>query len=464
MFDELGPKAKVLTMRYVKQRGWRAWFLADRVEVTASIEKVDLERYTEGKLDSSLRTEIPEKEKGKKKQESAVNLNDNLAQLKESIRQDVDLSGIEEEKESTYGDPRLKDSEKPKPLPKKPKESDQDRARRKLAALRAVPQGGKKEGSTKVEKEEVSRLDQLRKVIREELSVSQKEQHVQHHPTEMEKPGKDTRFLLSKGVDLAIAKKLEQLVEEGLQGHIFASEKEERTYRLNRMMRAIAAMLQTAGPLHIPVQADPEIVAIVGPTGVGKTTTLAKIASWYACRGHRVSVISIDTVKIGAREQIRALAHKFDLDLQMVSDASGLRAAVAAHQDADLILIDTAGQCQYRSENIKQLSEVLGSVKGIKNLLALSATTKDIDSYGTVEQFFSMKIDSIIVTKLDETIAHGLLVNLCQKTKLPLRYLTNGQCIEQDLQIADALSIARSLLLENNERRFDRLRKMATVS
>jgi flagellar biosynthesis protein FlhF len=470
--EELGPKATVLTMRYIKQSGWRAWFAADRVEVTAAVDKEDLEAYTSQRI--APVSPQPQEES------SSASLNDNLAALKASILEDVDLAPVEEPpSQATYSDPRLTRSKEPEAVAPKvvtpKKDVSQQRAMRKLASLRRElpsPEEKKPEPKafTQLGKElieefttdnapktagqgDVERLDAMRKIIREELSGVRSGTAT----------GQDTRFLTGKGVDSQLAQLFDAEVTEALKERHFDSSKEERTARLNRLMRAIASRIHTTGPLQMSAARRPAIVAIVGPTGVGKTTTLTKIAGHYANRGYKVSVISIDNVKVGAREQIRALAQKFALELTVATDALELRAAVATHRDADLILIDTAGQSQYHTNEVEALASVLTSVSGLQILLALSATTKDIDSYGSAQQFACMNIDSLIVTKLDETIAHGLLVNICEKTHLPLRYLTTGQCLEEDLEVADALSIARSLLLEHNEKRFDKVRKMAAV-
>ena len=131
--------------------------------------------------------------------------------------------------------------------------------------------------------------------------------------------------------------------------------------------------------------------------------------------------------------------------------------------DYDLVFIDTGGRSQYDWQDVDSLGAMLVGIDNLKLYLTLSATTKDVDVYGIIQQFSSLGIESLIFTKLDETIAYGLFVNVCEKMKLPISYLTAGRRVPQDLKICDAADVAKKILVEHNGAKFKDLRDLASA-
>lgn len=302
--------------------------------------------------------------------------------------------------------------------------------------------------------------NEIRNIIREEIQNAGKS--VQEAPEAEIKPIGSTGFLIQKGVLPSIAYEIEQTLKKQF-GNIDLNEKsDKKTQWINALRRELARRIETAGPILLQAS-KPAIYAIIGPTGVGKTTTLIKIATEYSGNlGKRVGIISLDQ-KVGAQDQIKKLTSQYQIPLALATTGYELRSAVDAFSDRHLILIDTGGRSQYKWEEIDKLSEVLSCVDEVHALLALSATTKDVDMIGTVQEFSRIGIDSLVLTKMDETIAYGVLLNLCCKTKMKIRYLTNGQTIPSDLSIADPNAISRQMLVMHNSRSFNHLRKMATA-
>lgn len=191
----------------------------------------------------------------------------------------------------------------------------------------------------------------------------------------------------------------------------------------------------------------PKIAALIGPTGVGKTTTLAKIAAKFVLeQGARVALITADTYRISAVEQLKTYSDILGLPLEIVYNPEALKQAIAKHQDKQLILIDTAGRSQYNAYQMKELSELLNVDAGIEKHLVLSATTKTSDGLALMENFAVCKPDRVILTKVDETSTHGILLNILHRRKAALSYLTNGQSVPDDIEPAGVERVAELLL------------------
>lgn len=190
-------------------------------------------------------------------------------------------------------------------------------------------------------------------------------------------------------------------------------------------------------PLAIGINKAPTVVAMVGPTGVGKTTTAAKIAAWYSIHeGMKVVLISMDCYRIGATDQLRTYAKIMRLPCEIALRKKDLQLALLRHQDKDLIIIDTAGKSPYDQNHLKELGEwfALGNV--IDPYLVLSATCKKEDLQQIIVTYESLQIKGLILSKLDETRAYATLCQLLAGTKLPISCLCTGQRVPEDFLLA----------------------------
>ena len=191
----------------------------------------------------------------------------------------------------------------------------------------------------------------------------------------------------------------------------------------------------------------PKIVALIGPTGVGKTTTLAKIAAKFVLEeGAKVALITADTYRISAVEQLKTYSDILGLPLEIVYNPQALREAIEKHKDKQLILIDTAGRSQYNAYQMKELSELLNIDVDIEKHLVMSATTKTSDGLELLDNFSLCKPDRVIFTKVDETKTHGIILNILHRRKAALSYLTNGQSVPDDIEPASIDKLAELLL------------------
>ena len=180
-----------------------------------------------------------------------------------------------------------------------------------------------------------------------------------------------------------------------------------------------------------------KIVALLGPTGVGKTTTVAKIASEQMLKYKRkVALISVDTNHSSAAEQIRSFAKKIKVPFSVAKDKAEMNRVIDSYEDYDSIIIDTDGCSQRNEKQLYEMREIFDERGRIHNALVLSATSKDSDMSEVTRKFGCMPIDSIIFTKLDESASYGSLFNHAIRFKKPLSYLTVGQKVPEDIEVA----------------------------
>ena len=208
----------------------------------------------------------------------------------------------------------------------------------------------------------------------------------------------------------------------------------------------IEAEIAVAGPIQL-TPGRSRLVALVGPTGVGKTTTIAKLAAQYRLREkRRVGLITVDTYRIAAVEQLRTYADIIDLPMQVVSTPREMREAVRRMSDLDLILLDTAGRSPKDNVRIQELRAFVSEADADEVHLVLSAMTCARSLQQTAERFSAVGATALILTKLDEASSLGNLLSLLRFSKLPLSYLTNGQNVPDDIETVNAQRLARLIL------------------
>ncbi len=191
-----------------------------------------------------------------------------------------------------------------------------------------------------------------------------------------------------------------------------------------------------------------KVVVMVGPTGVGKTTTIAKLAANYSLIGNKkVGLITIDTYRIAAVDQLKTYADIINVPLKVAYTVGELKQALDSFHNMDLVLIDTSGRSHL---NLMQMSELHAALKQInaKIYLVLSAATKSQDLTAIINAFKVLGIDSIIITKLDETQSYGILIQAANYGKAPISFITNGQSVPDDIQVAAESNLINLILGE----------------
>ncbi len=202
------------------------------------------------------------------------------------------------------------------------------------------------------------------------------------------------------------------------------------------VLRQMASLLKVSGPIEA-VKGRGRVVAFIGPTGVGKTTTLVKLASQYALV-HRlkVALLTADTYRIGAVEQLRIYRDIMDLPFEAVRSPEEVGPALRRYADCDLIFFDTAGRSPQNRRQIQDLKAFLEAAHPAETHLCVSATTKNADLLPIVGKFGLVPVNRFLVTKCDETREHGLLLNLAAGFQVPLSYLGTGQNVPNDIEAA----------------------------
>lgn len=198
------------------------------------------------------------------------------------------------------------------------------------------------------------------------------------------------------------------------------------------------------------IKGQQKVMMFVGPTGVGKTTTLAKIAARFSYlnkKRHKVGIITLDTYRIGAVEQLFQYAKMMRLPIEDVVDINDFEGALQSLGSCDVVLIDTAGSSQYDKEKLMTLDAFLrhSSVQIDVNLV-LSASTKLEDLKEIYENFSFLDIDTLIFTKFDETKVFGNIFSLVYNINKPLSYISTGQEVPDDLKIASSEYLVSCML------------------
>lgn len=199
-----------------------------------------------------------------------------------------------------------------------------------------------------------------------------------------------------------------------------------------------------------PAAQGPKMIFFIGPTGVGKTTTIAKIASRFCVDGGRkVALLTADTYRIAAAEQLRTYANILEVPFRIIYSVEEISQAIRDFKDYDYILVDTAGHSHQNTEQKEVMKELIHSVDGILEkevFLVLSATTKYRDLLSIADTYSDMTDYKLIFTKLDETTTLGNLLNLKLYTGAPLSYVTCGQNVPDDIEDFNPQKTVKRLL------------------
>ena len=213
-----------------------------------------------------------------------------------------------------------------------------------------------------------------------------------------------------------------------------------------RLSIRLKKMLDVSGPPRLG-RGGPTVWALVGPTGVGKTTTVAKLAATFALRHRlRVGMVTVDTFRMAAAQQLEVYGRIMEVPTLVAATTQDMAQAMQELSACDLILVDTAGRAPGDEENLAELEALLAAVPQLSCHLVLACPTRNSDQDKVVESFARFAPRTLIFTKLDETDTFGAVLNQVRRTGLPVSYLTFGQKVPDDLEEATREGLARRLL------------------
>lgn len=250
--------------------------------------------------------------------------------------------------------------------------------------------------------------------------------------------------LLAHDFDTALVQDIMLKIMNESEQPIDEMSQEDITDLVKEQLRAIIPPESVQG-----IAEGTKIVHIVGPTGVGKTTTIAKLAAEQVLKYHKnVGFITSDTYRIAAVEQLRTYATILNVPLQVVSSPQDLSKALEELNDRDIIFMDTAGR-NYRNEMyVSELNSLLRHYENSETILTLSLTMKYSDMKSVTHNFSKFKLDKVLFTKMDETDSYGCIFNIAHEFPVQLSYITHGQNVPDDIATIDIDNILDRILEE----------------
>ncbi len=420
---ELGPDAMILSTKKEKQGGILGFFSKQVIKVTAAIDP-----HRPAPPPPAVVRERPERERTAKEEfenSMLAPLARELRELRERVEQ---LSRREEEQRQ-----------------------------RQPEAPAAGEESGKPGEVAGINLNNIPRqdLEEIKKLLLNTLTRNQGGdvvQTVQWADSGSGQPSQETPAMAADGEEVTpLARELErQGIDHEVMDKIIATintlpaEQEEQSIS-GRLGAAFGRLIKFTGMLRLKKNA-PRIIALVGPTGVGKTTTTAKLAAMYALnRGSKVALVTMDIFRVGAVEQLKTYTKIMGIPLEVASTPKELERAVERHADCDLILVDTAGRSHKDTEKLDEMKVFL---EGIQSdiYLCLSATTKDRELEEILKRFSVFEVSKVVFTKLDECESFGCIVNLLLKANLQIAYFTTGQRVPEDIEVATSDKLAELIL------------------
>ncbi|MBS1244742.1 MAG: hypothetical protein H6R41_1279 [Deltaproteobacteria bacterium] len=196
-------------------------------------------------------------------------------------------------------------------------------------------------------------------------------------------------------------------------------------------------------------QESNKAVMLIGPTGVGKTTTIAKLAAAATQVGKRAAIVSLDGYRIGALEQIRIYSKIMGIPLEIAPDARRVKACVARHADKDVVFIDTTGRNPMSGTFLSELSPIYEAGVPVETHLLISATCDYDFLEGAWKAYSRLPVDCVGITKIDEAVRYGALYNVAALCGKPIAYLTTGQTVPGDITFPSRKKVLQMVLTEN---------------
>ena len=261
-------------------------------------------------------------------------------------------------------------------------------------------------------------------------------------------PGKLSEIymrLIENEVDEPIAEKLISSIKKELK----TEDELDNINLVEKLLeKQIISIFQKTEQLDFNRINKPVIMTLVGPTGVGKTTTIAKLgANFSLIYGRKVGFLTIDTYRLAAVEQLEKYAEILEAPVRVIFKPEDFDKSINELNDCEIILVDTAGRSPNDQAQMSELKKFVENFNAnFEIFLVIQATTKYSDIEEIIDKFSNIKFDKVIITKIDETITFGSIVNIAHKYNLKINYVTTGQDVPDDIEYFDAAKLAAAIL------------------
>lgn len=395
--EELGPSAVVLNVRSMKQRGLAKLFKKDYVEITAALEEKDFEQNVNSKKPSFNKVH------------------------EEALQRQGSRIDLRTDEESGVGT---------------------------AAPAHAFPAQDRQ--SETIERKLDSLHDMLRnQIVKEEEAPKEGAPVSENAGSENTANYKSLRLIYNKLIENEVDEKYANAIINDIESSM------KKESNLDSILASVyqKIILKLGEPNEIEDNDRRKVVFFIGPTGVGKTTTIAKLASDFKlARNCRVAMVTADTYRIAAVEQLNTYASILDVPVSVIYSPSEINEALEELSDFRMIFIDTAGRSHKNEEQRGEVVEMIENVRksggnvDVLIFLVLSVTTKYKDIMSICDAYRELEGYRLLFTKLDETNSLGNILNIRLYTGAPLSYTTYGQNVPDDIERADVQKLAKSLL------------------
>lgn len=316
----------------------------------------------------------------------------------------------------------------------------------------------KKEREDETGKAIVEKLDGLQTLLQQQILKEQEEKEAKEEKPTREEYSRKISEENEKFLNLLHRTMIENEVEEKYAEQLLEEIKQngkpdmQMDFILSNVYQKMILKFGQANRIR-PAEKKPKVIFFIGPTGVGKTTTIAKIASKFCVeQKKKIALLTADTYRIAAAEQLRIYANILEVPFRVIYTPEEVVQSVEEYQDLDYILVDTAGHAHQNQEQKKAICEFLYAIgEDVEKevFLVVSATTKYKDLIGIADAYKKIKDYKLIFTKLDETTAYGNLYNLRLYTGASLSYVTCGQNVPDDILPFNAQITVKQILSGN---------------
>lgn len=302
----------------------------------------------------------------------------------------------------------------------------------------------KKEEKITILENKISGMEEMIQKIYHQIQYGEKSTKVQAE----DKTTADTKIseifynnLIKNEVDADIARKI---VDEAAAILGEGTGMNDMAAQLHSMIKEILGRPETIQP---GIPGKPTIVIFVGPTGVGKTTTMAKIAAYSLLNQKKsVGLITADTYRIAAVEQLKTYAEILGIPVSVVYNAEDIKEAINQHADKDIVMIDTAGRSHRNKAQFEELKTLIAASEADEVYLVMSATTSSKNCREILNSYEFLTNYKLIFTKTDEVPVQGIILNVKYITDKSLSYITTGQSVPDDIETANIEKIAKKLI------------------